>query len=482
MKDGLGYVLFAVCAAIFGCGRLNAPPTTPAIAASATVVASEGTVNLSASATDPEGDPLTYAWTATGGALSGTSGQTVTWTAPAVSDTQQHTIGVEVRDTRGASASGAVDITVVPDGGSNRPPETPPTPNGPASGRPDTSYYFWTSADDPDGDSIAVRFDWGDGRVSDWGPWSPSGQTLGESHSYETSGSFEVAAQVKDRRGAESGWSPGHTIVVSDATDNPIVFISNRAAPGNYEIYSMSIGGDDVVRLTNNGYTEYGPRWSPDGQRIVFSSWRSERLGLYIMEADGSNERPVGQQQGSDGNPSWSPNGLMLCFDSDRNGCRAIYTMMTDGTQLRQLTPDTVDSYCPDWSPDGSEIAFVSNRPGGGYAVCIMDVYGGSFREVADGGEPAWSPDGSRIAFQRNHGGYNWEIYVVDADGANLRRLTSNSTNDGGPRWSPDGTKIIFFSGRDGNDGIWIMNEDGTDPYCISHGSFLPQDADPDWK
>jgi len=398
-----------------------------------------------------------------------------------VSDTQLYTVAVEATDSHGASASNSVNITVIPAGGSNQAPNTPSTPSGPNSGQRGVSYQISSSASDPDGDNVAIRFSWGDGDTSAWSSYVTSGSSVTVSKAWSAAGTYSVRAQAKDAIGTVSGWSAGRSITISDALNNPIVFVSNRSGPGNYEIYSMSVDGTNVLRLTNNGFSENWPKWRPGRQHIVFNSWRDERAGIYIMNADGSNEQFPAQPPGNNNEPSWSPNGLMLCFSSGTTGeSRDIYSMMIDGTQQRRLTTDSADDHCPDWSPDGTEIVFSSNRTNY-YSVFLMDVYGGNVRELASGSYPAWSPDGSTIVFQ-DPVGYGGQLYVINRGGSGLRRLTSDAYSYARPRWSPDGSRIIFFSERDGNDGIWVMNADGSDPHCISHGSGKPQDFEPDWK
>jgi Tol biopolymer transport system component len=76
-------------------------------------------------------------------------------------------------------------------------------------------------------------------------------------------------------------------------------------------------------------------------------------------------------------------------------------------------------------------------------------------------GSPAWSPDGTRIAFYSERDG-NAEIYVMQADGSGVTRLTHTKADEGYPSWSPDGRTISFDSDRDGNFEIYAMNADGS--------------------
>ena len=76
-------------------------------------------------------------------------------------------------------------------------------------------------------------------------------------------------------------------------------------------------------------------------------------------------------------------------------------------------------------------------------------------------GSPAWSPDGTRLAFYSERDG-NAEIYVMNADGSGVTRLTNTKADEGYPAWSPDGRTISFDSDRDGNFDVFAMNADGT--------------------
>ncbi|MFO7676928.1 MAG: PKD domain-containing protein [Thermoplasmatota archaeon] len=97
----------------------------------------------------------------------------------------------------------------------NNPPNTPSIPSGPSTGNPGTSYTYGTSATDLDEDQVYYQFDWGDGTTSDWiGPYD-SGSTGSASHSWSSSGTYQVRARAKDVYGAESGWSSSRTVTIS---------------------------------------------------------------------------------------------------------------------------------------------------------------------------------------------------------------------------------------------------------------------------
>jgi Tol biopolymer transport system component len=86
---------------------------------------------------------------------------------------------------------------------------------------------------------------------------------------------------------------------------------------------------------------------------------------------------------------------------------------------------------------------------------------------------------GSRIAFFSDRD-ENGEIYVMNADGSNQQCLTNHPAGDSIPSWSPDGSRIAFFSWRDGNSEIYVMDADGSNQQRLT--SNTARDGEPSWS
>lgn len=114
-------------------------------------------------------------------------------------------------------------------------------------------------------------------------------------------------------------------------------------------------------------HQKFGDRWpafSPDGKQIAFTSRRDNDFEIYLMNADGSDQRRLTRNPGLDVRPAFSPDGKTIAFTSNREGSYAIYLMNADGSNPRRLTSgfESCDYAC--WHPDGQRLLFVGERNG----------------------------------------------------------------------------------------------------------------------
>ncbi len=196
---------------------------------------------------------------------------------------------------------------------------------------------------------------------------------------------------------------------------------------------------------------------SPLWGKIAFYSTRDGNSEIYTMHSDGSGQTRLTFNATRDNAPSWSPNGRQIAFHSSRHDDNdphtaeentEIYVMDADGGNQRRLTHYTGLDTCPDWHPDGSQIAFTSTRDGN-FNIYVMDTDGSNVKQVTDlkfAARPRWSPDGKRIAFEGYMGGNQRNIYVINANGTAPFRVSK-------PRpkahmflgdWSPDGKQVLY--------------------------------------
>jgi len=239
-----------------------------------------------------------------------------------------------------------------------------------------------------------------------------------------------------------------------------IGFVSDRG--GSKEIYVMDYDGTNQRPITANGDISITPSWSPVDDRIAYTVWRGGQIQIAIASSTGV--RHSFSQPGGITNyrPSWSPDGKSIVFSSRRDGNFEIYSADADGKNPKRLTTSSGIDTSPVFNPaTGKRIAFVSDRSGTQQIYTMRDDGTDVQRVTEEGGDaenPSYSPDGRMIAFAWNKprsGGY--DIYVYDTIAQRFTQLTSNSGNNERPTWAPDGKHIAFESNRSGSTQVYSM-------------------------
>jgi Tol biopolymer transport system component/DNA-binding winged helix-turn-helix (wHTH) protein len=217
--------------------------------------------------------------------------------------------------------------------------------------------------------------------------------------------------------------------------------------------------------------------WSPDGKFIVFSG----PSGLYLANVDNASLHRITEQPSlsEDWGPRFSPDGQTILFVRDHqvglsNEIRSVSVGGGNWTQIFS-EPGRIGSP-PQWSYDGRSVIFSSSRTGHPVLWRVALDAPGSAVEISEAGSPAWDPAvsrrGYRLAYERLLRSLSiWQMNL-SADDDKHPYLIVSSTSDTdqgpGPQFSPDGQKLAYMSDRSGTMEIWISNRDGSNPFQLT--------------
>lgn len=260
---------------------------------------------------------------------------------------------------------------------------------------------------------------------------------------------------------------------------NKILFTSSRS--GKEQLYMMNADGSDIKQITSGEYWHNNGRWSPDAKKIVCNTEEGSTTAgfqMVVMDVDGSNRKLLGY-----GNQmSWHPDGNKITFyylpsAELGNLSSNIYIMNIDGAEQKKITNDSgLIERSPCWSKDGNFIYFSSNRHdplNNNPEIYKMNSNGANITRVTFtpngyNTSPSISLDGSTIAVVSKRQEISIpSIFIMDVDSLKPKEIARPPLGKifNYPRWSPDGEKIIFLSCTvDGSQKcyLYIVNKDGS--------------------
>lgn len=239
--------------------------------------------------------------------------------------------------------------------------------------------------------------------------------------------------------------------------DSPIACVST--GDGRFkEIYTLSLDGRDLSRVTNNSTINLFPSLDRGARQLLYVSYKTGEPALYLADLSARREREIRMTEGRLIGGALSPDGSRIAAALERGGATNLYLLDSSGSVIRSLTSGNSINVSPSFSPDGRSIAFDSDQSGSPQ-IYVTSVDGGRARRITYRGnyntDPAFSPKGDKIAYQTRHGGA-FDLCVIPAAGGDPSQLTDGGSNTN-PTWSPDQRYLLFSSARAGRSRLYLM-------------------------
>jgi TolB protein len=257
-----------------------------------------------------------------------------------------------------------------------------------------------------------------------------------------------------------------------------IAFASNRT--GQWEIWLMDWDGQNQRQISRHRALSILPSWSPDNERMVYTSFERGTSDMYIINRRGGGRFRINTGLSLNTSATFSPVGNDIAFVGSVRGNPDIYLVKDDGTNIRRLTTSNSIESTPEWSPNGRQIAFTSGRSGTPQ-IYIMDAEGTNVRRISHDGnwndDANFSPDGESIAYTSRVNG-RFQIRIANLVTGASRIVAGEGSNEQ-PSWSPDGQWLSFQSNRSGKWQVYRMRVDGTDLLQLT---FEGENKTADWS
>jgi outer membrane protein assembly factor BamB len=429
------------------------------------------------STTDPEEDSISYQFDWGDGIYSDWSDYVPSGDSISMnhSYSSEGTYGIKSKakdedgDESAWSGGHSIDISIP-----NRPPTIPLKPSGPDSGYVDSTYSFQASTTDPEGDSVAYQFDWGDGIYSDWSNYAPSGDSVFMDHLYSAEGTYNVKSRAEDEDGNESGWSSGHSITITEISPGDKMW---SFSTGGAVISSPAIGDDGTIYIGSGDHYVYAI--NPDGTEkwtfrtgdVVSSSPAIGSDGtiyigscddkIYAINPDGT-EKWAFSTGGIIGyaSPAIGSDGTIYIGNYDGN----FYAINPDGSE--KWTFPTGDSIYTSSAIGSDNTIYILPSDSIFYAINPDGTEKWTFSPIKGlyGSSPAIGSDGTiYIGSGDNH------LYAINPDGTEKWAFPAVNIVNSSPAIGSDGTIYVGSTGI-----VYAINPGGTEKWSFETGDHVP--------
>jgi serine/threonine-protein kinase len=234
-----------------------------------------------------------------------------------------------------------------------------------------------------------------------------------------------------------------------------LVYVAGRAGSQNVSIYWMDHEGKFTpLRETPGSY--YNPAFSPDGKRLALDINDGKRRDIWVYEWERDALTRLTFAGETNTFPVWTPDGQRIVYSSiEKGGTYNLWWIRADGAgDAQRLSESKSQQYAGSWRPDGKVLAFVQINPSTSGDIMTLPIEGNEksgwkpgepkpfVNSAFNERDPAFSPDGRWLAYASNESG-SFEVYVRPFPGPGRKWQVSTG---GGlyPKWSRNGKELFY--------------------------------------
>lgn len=214
---------------------------------------------------------------------------------------------------------------------------------------------------------------------------------------------------------------------------------------GKKEVYTSDLFGGEVKRITNDRALVVSPRWAPDGNRIVYTSYFKQGFpDIFQIDLRTYQRTTFASFRGTNTGARYSPNGQQVAMVLSGSGSPEIWVANANGGAPTRRTRSEAAKSSPCWSPDSSQLVFAMEP---GPQLYVMPASGGTPQRIRTGysysAEPDWSrTDRNKLACTIRAGGYQIGVYDFSTG---KTEVASKAPFDGiEPSWLADGRHLVY--------------------------------------
>jgi TolB protein len=252
-----------------------------------------------------------------------------------------------------------------------------------------------------------------------------------------------------------------------------LAFINERT--GKKEIYTGDLMFGEVKQITRDNAIALSPRWSPDGSRLIYTSfYKSGFPDIFTIDLGSYQRSTFVSFKGTNSGAHFSPSGAQVAMILSGEGTPEVYVSNAQGRGVARKTRSDDVKSSPCFSPDGSRIVYASGNPSP--QLYTIATAGGSPQRLVTGfgyaAEPDWSRTKTNLIACTVKVGRQYQIAVYDS-AKGKAEVVSKAPFDGiEPTWLPDGRHVVYTARTATTSRVCVLDTETGKSVPVSPASF----------